>query len=280
MAKLHIDLLAEQLTDREVNSALESLPEDLSEAYGSVMKRISVQKEKQRHIAMTALKWITYAKEPLKAGQLQHALAVTPESTDINEKDFVDIGSLVSFCVGIVTVDPESGIIRLVHYTVQKYLEKQFPQVQANTEIARTCLGYLAFDAFSMFCEDVPSFEERVKKYKFSSYAGVYWADHVREGAEDHLHPLVLATFESEGKRHSMLQLQGRYYYPSPPYNYSLLHLAGSQGLSKLCKALLSNWKRGNILRRKFNWRRFYLFSHGYSDRTDVGLLMLRMGRA
>jgi len=261
MAKLHIDLLAEQLTEREVNSALENLPEDRSAAYGSVMKRISVQKEKQRHIAMNALKWITYAKEPLKAGQLQHALAVTPESTDINEKDFVDIDSLVSFCVGIVTVDPESRIIRLVHYTVQKYLEKQFPQVQANTEIARTCLGYLAFDAFSMPCEDERSFEERVKKYRFSSYAGFYWANHVREGAEDHLHPLVLATFESEGRRDWMLQLQDLG-FSSESYNYSLLHLAASQGLSNLCKALLSNWKRGNILRRKFNWRRFYLFSH------------------
>jgi len=261
MAKLHIDLLAEQLTEREVNSALENLPVDLSEAYGSVMKRISAQKEKQRHLAMTTLKWITYAKEPLKGEELQHALAVTPESTDINEKDFVDIDSLVSFCVGIVTVDPKSGIIRLVHYTVQKYLEKQFPQVQANTEIARTCLGYLAFDAFSMFCEDTKSFEERVKKYKFSSYAGFYWADHVREGAEDQLHPLILATFESEGKRDSMLQLQVQY-YSRAPYKYSLLHLAASEGLSNLCKALLSNWKRGNILRRKFNWRRFYLFSH------------------
>jgi len=261
MAKLHIDLLAEQVTDGEVNSAFESLPEDLSEAYGSVMKRISVQKEKQRHIAMTALKWITYARRPLKAEELQHALAVTPDSTDINEKDFVDVDSLVSFCVGIVTVDPESGIIRLVHYTVQKYLEKQFPQVQANTEIARTCFGYLAFDVFSMSCEDAWSFEERVKKYKFSSYAGIYWADHVREGAEDHLHPLVLATFESEGRRDSMLQLQDLN-FSSESYNYSLLHLAASQGLSKLCKALLSNWKRGNILRRKFNWGRFYLFSH------------------
>jgi hypothetical protein len=262
MAKLHIDLLAEQVTDGEVNSALESLPEDLSEAYGSVMKRISVQKEKQRHIAMTALKWITYARRPLKAEELQHALAVTPDSTDIlNEKDFVDVDSLVSFCVGIVTVDPESGIIRLVHYTVQKYLEKQFPQVQANTEIARTCLGYLAFDAFSMFSGDRRSFEERVKKYRFSSYAGIYWADHVREGAEDHLHPLILATFESEGKRDSMLQLQDRDFLDAP-YSYSLLHLAASQGLPNLCKAVLSNWKRGNILRRKFNWRRFYLFSH------------------
>ena len=163
--------------------------------------------------------------------------------------------------MGIVTIDREGGIIRLVHYTVEKYLEKELPEVQANTEIARTCLTYLGFDVFSLPCDNKESLNERVKKYKLSSYAADHWGDHVRDGAQEHLHALLLATFESVGKRDSMLQLPHRdeyvhlnYFYSS--YNYSLLHLASSLGLFKTCKLLLSNWKRGNILRR-LNYKRF-----------------------
>jgi hypothetical protein len=261
MAKLQIDLLAEQLTERELHSALENLPEDLSQAYGNVMNRISAQNEKQRHLAMTTLKWITYTTEPLKAGALQHALAVIPDFTEINEKDLIDIEQLVSFCVGIVTIDREGGIIRLVHYTIQKYLEKELPRVRANIEIARTCLSYLTLDVFSMPCDNEDSLNERIRKYKLSSYAASHWADHVRGRPEEHLQALVLATFESDGTRDSMLQLRDnprRSYGFYSSYNSSLLHLASSHGLSNICKTLLSNYKRGW---RLINYKRLYLFS-------------------
>lgn len=263
MAKLHTDLLTEQLTERELHSALEQLPEDLSKAYGNVMNRISSQNEKRRHLAMTTLKWITYTKEPLETGALQHALAVTPDSTDINEKDLIDIELLVSFCVGIVSIDYESDIIRLVHYTIQKYLENELPPVQGNIDIARTCLNYLAFDVFSTPCDNKNSLNERMGKYKLSSYAAFHWADHVREGLEEHLQALVLATFESDGKLDSMLQLRdgilwwGEIY---SSYDSSLLHLASSHGLSNICQTLLSNYKRGNVLGRFMKYYRLYLF--------------------
>jgi len=263
MAKLHIDLLAEQLTEGQLHSALEKLPEDLNEAYGSVIKRISAQNEKPRHLAKTALKWVTYAKEPLKAEELRHAIAVAPSSTDINEKDLIDIELLVSFCVGIVSIDREGGIIRLVHYTAQKYLEKELQSVQANTQIARTCLSYLAFDVFLVSCDDNPSLEERIRKYKLSSYAASHWGDHVREGLQEQLHALVLATFENKGKRDSMLQL---FYGRSSSYHLSLLHLASSQGLANTCQILLSNWKRGNIMRRLINYYKRFTFTLSFAD--------------
>jgi hypothetical protein len=261
MAKLHIDLLAEKLTEGDIHATLENLPEDLSKAYGSVMNRIAVQDKKQRDLAMTALKWVTYTKERLKAEALQHGLAVTPDSTEINDKDLIDIDLLVSFCMGIVTIDREGGTIRLVHYTVQNYLEKTLQSMEANTEIAKTCLSYLAFDVFSAPCENINSLKDRLKKYKLSNYAASHWADHARGKAEEHLQATVLATFESNGKCDSMLQLQDQsisWKFKSS-YKWSPLHLASSNGLSHICQTLLNKYKRENILGRFMKHFRSYL---------------------
>jgi hypothetical protein len=60
-----------------------------------------------------------------------------------------------SVCAGLVTIDEESDIIRLIYYTTQEYFERTqtrwFPSAQ--TDIATTCLTYLSFDTFeSGFC--------------------------------------------------------------------------------------------------------------------------------
>lgn len=57
---------------------------------------------------------------------------------------------MVSVCAGLVTVDEQSNIIRLVHYTTQDYFERTwtswFPNAQ--TDITEICVTYLLFDAF------------------------------------------------------------------------------------------------------------------------------------
>ena len=80
--------------------------------------RINAQDKHQSALAIATLKWVTYAKAQLKIEALQHALAVTPGCREINEMDLIDVDQLISFCMGIVIIDHESGIIRLVHYTI------------------------------------------------------------------------------------------------------------------------------------------------------------------
>jgi hypothetical protein len=259
MAKLHIDHLAAQVTERKLHSALEQLPVDRDEAYGNVMDRISSQNEAQKHLAMTTLKWITFAKEPLQTGALQLALSKATNSKEINE-DLIDVEQLVSFCAGIVTIDCESGIIRHVHYTIQKYLEAKLPQAESSIEIARTCLSYLTFPVFSTPCANRDSLIDRRRKYGLSSYAASHWADHVRDGSEEHLQDVVLATFEGDGRRDSVLQLQGQGYDFRPSFNFSLLHWASYHGLSNICQALLSNYKAGNRLGWLITRKRLFPF--------------------
>ena len=102
------------------------------------MKRIHNQANGDKARALNVLNWVTYAKRSMQAAELLHAIAVETNSGDIDDDDLMDIEDLVSPCVGIVTVDKESGIIRLVHETTQKYLERKLPAV--DVFIAKTYL--------------------------------------------------------------------------------------------------------------------------------------------
>ena len=84
-------------------------------------------------------------------GELQYALAVEPNDPDMNEEALPGEDIMVPACAGLVTINQESNIIRLVHYTAQGYLERTrmglFPTAQM--ELTRICLTYLSFDRFA-----------------------------------------------------------------------------------------------------------------------------------
>jgi hypothetical protein len=95
----------------------------LSEAYKHAMERIDGQKPGFQWLARMILSWITCAKRPLTTLELQHALAVKSGDHQLDKENVREIEDMVSVCAGLVTVDEESSIIRLVHYTTQEYFD-------------------------------------------------------------------------------------------------------------------------------------------------------------
>jgi hypothetical protein len=73
-----------------------------------------------------------------------------PGDRILNGDNFYDVEDIISVCAGLVTIDEESNIIRLVHYTTQEYFEhiRLEWNPRAPEEIASICLTYLAFDTF------------------------------------------------------------------------------------------------------------------------------------
>lgn len=148
------------------------------------MERIEGQLADQVQLAKQVLSWITCAKRPLTTSELQHALAVEVGEPGLDEENLSQIEDMVSICAGLVTMDKESGIIRLVHYTTQEYFERTskhwFPN--AGAEITTCCITYLSFNAFeSGFCETNEMFEERLRLNPFYDYAAHYWGVHARQ---------------------------------------------------------------------------------------------------
>lgn len=81
------------------------------------MKRIEGQVKDQEKLPKQTLSWITCAKRPLTSFELQTALAVDAGDSYLHKDGLPGIEDVVSVCAGLVTVDDESKIIRLVHYT-------------------------------------------------------------------------------------------------------------------------------------------------------------------
>ncbi len=138
------------------------------------MERIGGQVKDQEELAKQVLSWITYAKRPLTTSELQHALAVEVGEFALDEENLPQIEDMVSVCAGLVTVDKESNIIRLVHYTMQEYFKRTqkdwFPD--AETNITRICITYLSFSIFeSGFCRTDDQFEEWLQLNLLYDYA-------------------------------------------------------------------------------------------------------------
>jgi hypothetical protein len=124
------------------------------------MKRIAGQVKDQKELAKQVLSWITCAKRPLTTSGLQHALAVEEGESTLDKENLPQIEDMVSVCAGLVTVDQESGIVRLVHYTTQEYFErtqrKWFPN--AEIDITTICITYLSYPIFDCgFVKRTPS---------------------------------------------------------------------------------------------------------------------------
>jgi hypothetical protein len=116
--------LAKKQTPRGVRVALDNLPNELDDTYSEAMLRIQSQDEEDAQFAERVLYWISYAYTPLTVVEIRHALAVEAGDADIDEEALPDKDTLISVCAGLVTVDQESNIIRLVHYTTQEYFER------------------------------------------------------------------------------------------------------------------------------------------------------------
>ena len=186
--------------------------------------------------------WITHTEEVLTGTALQHALAIESGKTTLDKNRFLQVKDLVSVCAGLVTHDTNTDIIRLVHYTTQDYFKKgQFRN--ADRDIAKACLAYLALEVFTEPCTELHELNRRRKEYNFSEYAVKYWARHTRD-IQSKVEDEVLKTFQSHKKRESVCQM--RTFLEEPwvavvpsEMGMSLLHILCVNGLIIVCDAFI-----------------------------------------
>jgi len=204
IAQLDLKLLFGKLNVRGLKGALDKLPDNLEGVYEALMERIFVQDVERQAIAKAALIWITYAKRRLNVHELLHAIAIhfDPKITCLDSEILIDVEDLLSCCLGLVVVNREDEIIRLVHYTTQNYLENAFDRVDKNTSIAKSCLAYLdlTLKFWPVSQEMNPksegfdsgwlSFSGRnlfAAEYKLAPYAATYWGKHAHDGTQEEL---------------------------------------------------------------------------------------------
>ncbi|KAJ7291257.1 ankyrin repeat-containing domain protein [Mycena rebaudengoi] len=143
LAKLHIESLAACTTIATIRERLKTLSSNLELAYSQAMERIEIQAEERKKLAYLTLTWVTNAMRPLSVEELREALAVEWGAKSLNPEKRPKMEIILSVCVGLVIVDEESSVVRLVHATTQAYFDGRFPG--AHAEITQTLLTYMMF---------------------------------------------------------------------------------------------------------------------------------------
>ena len=239
-------------TENDIRMALEKLPIGsgaYDHAYMQAMERIQEQDADGQKLAKAVLFWITCARRPLITAELQHALAIKVGDSDFNEKSRPDVEDMVSVCAGLVTVDEESKIIRLVHYTTQEYFERTqeswFPNAEDDITIA--CVTYLSFSTFeSGFCATDEEFEERLQSNQLYDYAACNWGYHAYKAATltqkviDFLNSDIHVQASSQAMMVAKRYSSHSNYSQEAPRHMKGSHLAACFGLKNAINALLT----------------------------------------
>ena len=232
-----------------MDEALEDLPRDLDDAFSNTLRRIQSQSNGQSTLGMATLMWLAYARRPLDVAELSEALAIKPGSTSLNLRFRPSQKRMVDCCMGLVTVDERTSVIRLVHYAVQEYLYHYSDESFARGEstIAEACITYLLFEPFAsgprQLEEDV---QEMVSTNFFVRYAACHWGFHVRAANDRAIDKLAFAFLQAETQRGCSIQIseylanrRDEYWNEEEARSCNGLHIAAIFGLLEIGKQLL-----------------------------------------
>ena len=167
------------------------------------MARIKEQPKSRMQLGMSTLMWCLLAKRLLTVKELQHALAVKVRDTVWDEDDIPTETTFLNACLGLVVVDEETTTVRLVHYSLQEYLQKHqehyFPC--GDSILSGICLTYLSLKELDVhvYSSSLHEMTRLADKFTLLMYIASTWADHMRgyrntQDIKEQLYQLVRST--------------------------------------------------------------------------------------
>ncbi|OAP55828.1 hypothetical protein AYL99_09980 [Fonsecaea erecta] len=285
LAQLHLNSLRGKRSPKAIRNALKRLPEGseaYDEAYCAAMMRIEGQVQDSETLAKQVLSWITCAKRPLTTLELQHALGVEIGEPELDSQNLSEIEDMVSVCAGLVTVDEQSSVIRLVHYTAQEFFVRTQGRwfENAETNIADICVAYLSFDTFaSGFCQSDDDFETRLQSNPLFDYAARNWGHHVRDSTDRCPNTEFLENEAKVSASSQALMVSDNHWFPGysqrVPTQMKGIHLAAWFGLTETVDWLI---RKGYDLNCQDSEGRTPLLSASENGHETVVQLLLEKG--
>ena len=245
LVSLNIDAILQETTARCRRQKLSAITDGLGlgSAYGETLERIKRQGEARSRLGIAALMWISHSERPLKVAELCHALAVKIGSPDLHADSVPSIGTLLTCCHGLIAIDKEASMVRLVHFTLQEYL-RAHSQIfgTVHSTMAETCLSCLN----SQQVKAISSSPARdIQSTPFLEYSSTYWGIHARRDLSDCAKLLALQLFEDYNNHVStkiLWEAQKGYSYAinsDKPHLFSGLHCAALFGIVEIVTILI-----------------------------------------
>ncbi|KAH6903527.1 hypothetical protein BKA70DRAFT_1081027, partial [Coprinopsis sp. MPI-PUGE-AT-0042] len=180
-ASLQLNTLQECSSVYDVKQTLDDFPAKIEDVYLQTWNRILDHPSMKVLLAKTILLWILTAPVSMTIEALQHAVATCPETHKFNRERVVDEALLIGLCHGLVVVEEESRLVRLVHYTakgiVQRLILQTFPH--PHSLLAAVCMTRLAecgFQNTSLSSET--DLDQALRADPLLSYAYDNWSFH------------------------------------------------------------------------------------------------------
>ena len=244
-----------------------------------------MQPQEHLELAKKVLSWITYAHRPLKVIELRHALAIEVGASELDEDNIPEGEDLISACAGLVTIDQESNVVRLVHYTTHEYFERiRLSWLPSGpTDISICCLTYLSFNVFSIRHRTERESFALIRENALLDYVSQFWGVHTCE---------ALQMCEKEGTVKESLErffrlplnifclnmvlLRGEIFRcgEDVPEHISVLHLVPRLGLQQLMPLALRVSPCPDC--KDSNWRTPLSYAAMYGQEAIVKLLLER----
>ena len=232
-----------------MEEALARLPTALEGAFEETLRRIQDQPEARKKLGMKALMWVSHARRPLVMDELVDALAIKSSERSLNVRNRPPKRHILESCHGLISLDEESSVVRLVHYSAQEYLldhqSRLFPS--GEEVMAEKCLEYLLLDpsATGSHVNEI-AIQLYAESFPFCQYACRYWGDHVRKVAEERIERLAVEFLRSQPHVARSYQISqwvlGRkkvYWRAEEGNSCTGLHLACAFGLERIAKEFL-----------------------------------------
>ena len=204
-----MQVIIEAMTKSEIKKSLHNLSTNLSQAFEDTIERINNEPRNRQQIAMQSLMWVSHARSQLRITELQHALATQVGDLQFDEDNLLQAKLIIDCCFGLIVLDNESSIVRLVHHTLQDFLQARQQPHFANeeTQITKICLTYLGLDRpepSSMQPQehghDPPRIFVSLDDLPFLGYAAAHWGHHAQHAYPEDIEDLALKYHRSTSK--------------------------------------------------------------------------------
>ena len=192
LVSLNIDAILGEVTIRQRRKKLAEMTQGngLSDAYTATLSRLKAQKGHKSVLGLKVLMWVLYSERPLLAEELCHALGVEMGTPNLDPENLPALRTLLASCLGLVTVEASSSIVRLVHFTLQEHLLSGPTLFHSpHSSIAEVCLTYLNFECL---WNPSPTPGPAPLAMPFQEYASCYWGKHARRETTENVETLAL----------------------------------------------------------------------------------------
>lgn len=286
------------MTKSEVKASLGHLTANLGHSFENTLQRIDKGPLNRRKVANQALIWVSHARRPLKVDELCHALATKLGDTKLDQDDLLPPQSIIESCFGLIVLDDQSSTFRLVHYTLQHYLQSRRPHLllEENTYITQVLITYLCFDdACELDTEHKPMEHGNLNidhglliHSPFLEYAATNWGHHAKLSQPSEISDLALAFLNNapkliraaQSQTHSLIRDVESVRYRDPREGRirryrSGLHIVAGFGLVELLNVLLN---QGLDINDRDSYKNTALHNAAIHGQKDVVKVLLERG--